>query len=81
LGLDRYPELRDDYFRHYERIVWLAQAPDDELRALAERAARRLGLPLVTVETGCNGLEAELLVLLSDAGILQEWGNARPLVL
>ena len=36
---------------------------------------------LVTVETGCNGLEAELLVLLSDAGILQEWGNARPLVL
>ena len=25
LGLDRYPELRDDYFRHYTRVLWLAQ--------------------------------------------------------
>ena len=24
LGLDRYPELRDDYFGHYTRVVWLA---------------------------------------------------------
>ena len=24
LGLDRYPELRDDYFRNYERVVWLS---------------------------------------------------------
>ena len=32
LGLDRYPELRDDYFRHYTRVVWLAQEPDAELR-------------------------------------------------
>ena len=32
LGLDRYPELRDDYFAHYTRMVWLAQQPDDELR-------------------------------------------------
>ena len=29
LGLDRYPELRDDYFAHYTRMVWLAQQPDD----------------------------------------------------
>ena len=33
LGLDRHPELRDDYFRHYTRVVWLAQEPTDELRA------------------------------------------------
>ncbi len=26
LGLDRYPELRDSYFQHYTRVVWLAQA-------------------------------------------------------
>jgi hypothetical protein len=65
LGLDRYPELRDDYFRHYTRMVWLAQQPDDELRALAQAAADRVGLPLVVVETGHTGLEralAELLV-------------------
>ena len=27
LGLDRYPELWDDYFGHYTRLVWLAQEP------------------------------------------------------
>ena len=46
LGLDRYPELRDDYFAHYTRVVWLAQQPDDELRRLAQEAADRIGLPL-----------------------------------
>src|SRR4051794_31947357 len=25
LGLDRHPELRDDYFGGYTRVVWLAQ--------------------------------------------------------
>ena len=57
LGLDRHPELRDDYFRHYTRVVWLAQQPDDELRALAEAAAARMGLPLTVVPTGDTGLE------------------------
>ena len=28
LGLDRWPELRDTYFGHYTRVVWLAQEPD-----------------------------------------------------
>ena len=39
LGLDRHPELRDDYFGHYTRVVWLAQTPDEELREQAEAAA------------------------------------------
>ena len=65
LGLDRYPELRDDYFAHYTRMVWLAQQPDDELRALAEQAAARIGLPLTVVETGHTGLERALADLLA----------------
>ena len=65
LGLDRHPELRDDYFAHYTRMVWLAQEPDDELRALAEAAAARIGLPLVVVETGRGGLERALAELLA----------------
>lgn len=64
LGLDRYPELRDTYFGHYTRMVWLAQDPDDELRGLAAQAAASIGLPLTVVETGDHGLEHALGALL-----------------
>jgi hypothetical protein len=66
LGLDRHPELRDDYFRHYTRVVWLAQdGADAELRALADEAARTIGLPLTVVDTGHGRLEVALTELLT----------------
>jgi hypothetical protein len=66
LGLDRHPELRDDYFRHYTRVIWLAQEPEDaELRAQAEDAATTIGLPLTVVDTGHGRLESALEELLS----------------
>lgn len=68
LGLDRHPELLDDYFRHYTRVVWLAQSEDPaelaELRPLAQDAADRLGLPLQVVPTGVGGLALALRRLL-----------------
>jgi len=64
LGLDRYPELREDYFAHYTRVVWLRQQPDPALLPLAEGAASRLGLPLTVIDTGVDRLESALEELL-----------------
>ena len=60
LGLDRHPELRDDYFHSYTRVIWLAQRRSPELLELAERAAAMLGLPLEVRDVGESGLEAQL---------------------
>ena len=60
LGLDRHPELRDDYFHSYTRVVWLAQRRTPELDAHARHAAALLGLPLEVVDAGESGLEQQL---------------------
>jgi hypothetical protein len=65
LGLDRHPELRDAYFGHYTRVLWLAQHPTPATRAAAERAAEQLGLPLEVHEVGDDALERQLDALLS----------------
>ncbi len=65
LGLDRYPELRDTYFQHYRRVVWLAQRPTAELRARAQAAADTLGLPLRVIRVGDIGLQRELAALIA----------------
>ena len=60
LGLDRHPELRDDYFRNYTRVLWLAQRPTPATRSAAQRAAQRIGLPLHELSVGNQGLERQL---------------------
>jgi hypothetical protein len=60
LGLDRHPELWPDYFGHYTRLVWLAQAPTQELEEAAARIAEQFNLPLTRIDTGTTGLESAL---------------------
>ena len=69
MGLDRFPELRDEYFRNYTRVVYLAQRDDPALRARAQWAADVLGLPLEIRVVGYGALETRLLELMKDRGI------------
>jgi hypothetical protein len=65
LGLDRHPELRDEYFGNYTRVMWLAQRPTLGTKLAAERAAAALGLPLEVREVGDSGLERALEALIA----------------
>ena len=60
LGLDRYPQLRDDYFGNYRRLVFMTQSGQPELLARAETIAGQLGLPLEVRHTGYGPLEERL---------------------
>jgi hypothetical protein len=60
LGLDRFPDLRNDYFRRYKRLVYLAQSEDPDLTARAEAAAARLGLSFERRYTGLGGVVASV---------------------
>jgi hypothetical protein len=56
LALDRFPELRDDYFGNYRRVVHLAQFEDADLETKAKAAADRLGLAYERRFTGLDGI-------------------------
>jgi hypothetical protein len=65
LGLDRYPELRQDYFGNYTRVVYLVQREDPQRLARARWAADQLGLPLEVRHVGLGALETRLVELMS----------------
>ena len=66
LGLDRYPGLREDYFRNYKRLVYLVQVEDPALLAKAADIADFLNLPLEMRHTGFGMLEARLVQMMAD---------------
>jgi len=65
LGLDKHPELIDDYFKNYQKVVWLAQNPTEELKIAAQAAADLMKLPLEIEIVGESGLLDELKRLLN----------------
>jgi hypothetical protein len=67
LGLDRYPELRQDYFGNYTRVIYLVQREDPARMARARWAADQLGLPLEIRPVGLGALETRLVELMQRA--------------
>lgn len=57
LGLDKHPELRDDYFGNYRKLVYLAQTEDADLTRRAIAAAERIGLAFERRSTGYGELQ------------------------
>ena len=61
LGLDRYPELHEQYFENYHRLVYLSQGGSADLLERARGAAAQLGLEFEHVVTGYGQLEESLI--------------------
>jgi len=60
LGLDRHPELRDQYFGNYRTLIYQAQTQDDELDEKARECAHRLRLEYERKFTGYGDLQTTL---------------------
>ena len=66
LGLDTYPHLRDDYFKNYTRVIWLAQTRSADLEQAAKNAANEIGLPLEIRTVGDAGLKKAIVELMRN---------------
>ena len=60
LKLDKFPQLRDQYFAHYRLVVYLSQRLDTELVDKAKAAAEFLGLAFRHEHSGYGDLETGL---------------------
>lgn len=69
LGLDRHPELAEDYFGNYTRLVYLAQSQDPVRTTQAQEAARRLGLEFERRFVGYGEMEPALVSLTSPRAV------------
>ena len=79
LGIDRHPELVEEYFRNYRRVVYLVQAHDAELVEAARGIARRFGLEYQERYTGYGELEASLWSWTGSADSVVDPRKAEPL--
>ncbi len=60
LGLDRYPQLRQEYFRHYKKLVYLAQVESPATIERAREIAASFGFEFEYRFTGYGDLGTRL---------------------
>ena len=60
LGIQKYPALKEDYFKNYKNVVYLAQKQDNVLELKARECADYLNLEFSVLFTGLNNLENQL---------------------
>ena len=73
LGIDRHPELAQEYFRNYRKVVYLAQTRSAALLEQAGQIASRLGLAFEHRATGFGELETRLTALAATAERTRAW--------
>ncbi len=80
LGLDRHPELRDSYFGHYTRLLWLSQGENSMTEQKALAAAKLLGLPYDRRHTGLSPFSTAVLSSIDDQRAEDMLGSHRPVL-
>jgi len=70
LGLDRHPELAGEYFRHYKKLVYLAQTDRAEAIGRARQIADSLGFCFEYRYTGYGELGTRLRTLVTSQDTL-----------
>jgi hypothetical protein len=73
LGIDRHPELAQEYFRNYRKVVYFAQTASPTLLEQARRIASRLGLAFEHRHTGLGELGTRLTMLAAAADGTPAW--------
>jgi Protein of unknown function (DUF1638) len=66
LGLDRHPALRDAYFGHYTRLLWLSQTENYVTEQKALAASRMLQLPYDRRHTGLHPFATAMQELVTE---------------
>ena len=60
LGIQKYPALKEEFFKNYKNVVYLAQKQDNVLESKARECADYLNLEFSALFTGLNNLENQL---------------------
>jgi len=60
LAIDKYPELKDEYFKHYKKVVYLAQTRSESLQNDAKKYADFLDLDYSFEYTGLDNVQSQL---------------------